>query len=292
MVNKLVFAQRFLLLVAPLITGVLAPLVIGIGASPSQAATLAASKATVELNNFSYNPQAISTLTGTNTFTSVSDTSVTAEADANAIGNFDPNNPPTGFYNFSSSITSSQGSKDFGLAQSQAGVIGYDFILGSGETFSFDFQAILDLVTSVDNPQLESTSADGSIVLELYDSTDPNNLLSLDYLTISGHLATPGNSSSLAINRSADISFDSIGTSIGATEQSNQVSIQGSLSRTFDRETHLTLEEFKTNQASVGVPVPEPSTNLAIPFSLGLICIGKTMTRKVKSGLKLPNNPN
>ncbi len=42
MVNKLVFAQRFLLLVTPLVTSsALAPLVIGIGASSSQAATLA-----------------------------------------------------------------------------------------------------------------------------------------------------------------------------------------------------------------------------------------------------------
>jgi len=281
MVNKLVFAQRFLLLVTPLVTGsVLAPLVIGIGASPSQAATLAASEAIVELNNFNHNPTSVGTLTNTNTVTFASNGSVTAEADANALANFDPNNPPEGFSNVSLSKTSGEGGSYFGLAQNLAGVIGYNFVVGSGETFSFDSQDILDLATSVDNSKFESASADGNTALKLYDSTDPNNLLPLDYLTISGNLATPGNSNSLAVDRSADISFNSSETSVWGTKQSAEVSVQGSLSRTFDRETHLTLEEFKTNQASVGVPVPEPSNDLALPFGFGLVCFGETVRRK------------
>lgn len=281
MVNKLLFAQRFLLLVSSLVTGsVLAPLAINIGALPSQAATLAASEAIVELNNFNHNPTSVATLTDTNTVTSASSGSVIAEADANALANFDPNNPPQGFSNVSLSQTSGQGIGYLGLAQSLAGVIGYNFVIGSGETFSFDFQAILDLVASVDNPNFESASADGDIALRLYDSTDPNNLLPLDYLTISGNLATPGNSNSLAIDRSADISFNSSETTVGGTKQSAEVSVQGSLLRNFDRETHLTLEEFKTNQASVSVPVPEPSHDLAFPFGFGLVCFGEAVRRK------------
>ncbi len=287
MVNKLVFAQRFLLLVAPLITGVLAPLVIGIGASPSQAATLAASKATVELDKFSHNPTSVDTITDTNTFTFASNGLVAAEADANALANLDPNNQLGSFSNFSLSRTSGEGSSYFGLAQSLAGVIGYNFVVGSGETFYFNFQAVLDLATSVDNPKLESVGADGNITLRLYDSTDPNNLLPLDYLTISGNLATPGSSNSLAIDRSADISFISSETSDGGTNQFVGVSVQGSLSHTFDRETHLTLEEFKTNQANVSVPVPEPSNDLALPFGFGLICFGETLRKAFGARLKV-----
>ncbi|MBV9387379.1 MAG: hypothetical protein JOZ78_13230 [Chroococcidiopsidaceae cyanobacterium CP_BM_ER_R8_30] len=279
--NKLVFAQRFLLLITSLITGsASAPFIICIGALPSQAATLAASDAMVELNNFNHSPTSVDALTDTNTFTFASNGSVTAEADANALAQFDPNNPPEGFSNVSLSHTSGEGSSYRGLAESLAGVIGYNFIIGSGETFSFDFQDSLDLASSVDNPKLESASADGNIALKLYDSTDPNNLLPLDYLTISGNLATPGNGNSLNIDRSANISFNSSETSIGGTKQSAEVSVQGSLSRNFDRETHLTLEEFKTNQASVSASVPEPSQDLALLFGFGLVCFGETVRRK------------
>lgn len=53
-----------------------------------------------------------------------------------------------------------------------AEVIGYNFLIGDGETFSFDFQGFLDLETSIDELQTESASAAGTLSLELYDSTN------------------------------------------------------------------------------------------------------------------------
>lgn len=57
--------------------------------------------------------------------------------------------------------------------------MGYNFRINSGETFSFNFNAGLNLATSVDNPQFETANATGNISLKLYDS-DQDNWIYLD----------------------------------------------------------------------------------------------------------------
>ena len=102
-------AKRSLLLVTSWVTSAIATLIAGITASPSLAATLASSEARVETNNFSYTPQEVRVLAGTEATALASDDpvfaqasvnsvaiasaskgSVVAQADANAVAPFDP----------------------------------------------------------------------------------------------------------------------------------------------------------------------------------------------------------
>ena len=273
MVLKLRLANHLLWFVTPLVTSVLA-------ISPTLAATLASSTARFTIDNLSHNPQKVSTLTDTNTFTiAPSSGSVTAKADANAMATFDPNNPPTRFSNYSWSETSGQGSDYFGLAQSQAGVIAYDFLVGKNETFSFNFNSFLGLETSIDT-QFETASAAGNLSFQLYDSSSGNLL---DNLTIDGNLTTPGRDDFLDIENSKHISFKPSETfvekSFGGTQEVAKASVSGQFSRMFDNLTNLTLVEVKTNQASV--QVPEPGDFLEDLLFLCLIGVGVAVKNKV-----------
>lgn len=269
MVNQLGFAKRFLSLVTPIVTSsALAPLVLNIAALPGMAATLSFSGANVNIDNFSQKPLSIETFTDTNTVAIATNGQVTAEADAFA----DFNQSPPFASNLSFSEVNGDGSDYFGFAKSEAAVIGYNFLVEGGKTFSFDFEAVLGLETSIDAPQSEVASAAGELSLELYDSTNPDNLILLDSFTLSGALTTPGsddfltlnydNSDYISLNRSGS-SFD---TSFGGTEEFANAEVQGSFSRTFDSFTSLTLVEAKSNQASAAVP--EPASTVALLFCL------------------------
>ena len=292
MVKKLGLAKRFLLLVTPILTGsALAQLALGIAASPSLAATIAFSKATEEIDNFSHNPLDVSTLTDTYTNTIATSGQVIAEADAEADFLTNPSKPPYA-YSSSFSTANGEGSNYSGVAQSLAEVIGYNFLVGNGETFSLDFKAILDLETSIDNPASEGASADGNLSLQLYDSTNRDNWIYLDSFTLSGNLTTLGDGDSLDYYKSASITFNPSGSSFdnsfGGTQEFADASVQGSFSRTFDSSTYLTLVEVKTNQATV--QVPEPSSTLGLLF-FGLIGVGYRVRRKhLERSQNLPIN--
>ncbi len=265
----------------PFVTSLATSLVVA--TSPSLAATLASSQATVNLNNFSHAPLDIFTLTNTNASTISSNGSV--KADANAQANFiaDPLGA-TQADNFSMSKTSGSGESYFGLAQSFAGIIGYNFIVGENERFSFDFQAALNLETSIDQARFERARADGKISLELYNTTDPLNWVPLDFLTLSSNLATAGNGDFLTPQKSTSITFNpnetSFETSFGGSNEYAKASVLGSYSRTFDSLTSLTLIETKMNQASVKVPVPESSNQISL-LLFGLFCLGYGVKQKV-----------
>lgn len=268
--QNLNFARGFLLLFTPIV-----PLTLGLSTSPSLAATLASSEATVKISNFSSNPLDVLTLADTDTNTFASNGSVTADADA--VATFIQN--PSSAANSSFSITNGDGNDYFGSAKSQAAVIGYNFFVNSGETFSFDFVADLNLKSSIDNPQFEAANAVGSIVLELYDTTNQDNWIVLDSFTILGSLASSGNNDYLSYDASNNITLSnssSSDTSFGGNQETAEVSTEGSFSRTFENLTNLTLVEVKTNEASVSVP--EPSTILGLV--LGIIGIGYRITNK------------
>lgn len=268
--QNLNFSRGFMLLITPI-----TPLVLSVTSSPSLAATLASSEATVNISNFSTNPSDILTLADTDTDTFASNGSVTADADA--VATFIQN--PSSAANSSFSITNGDGSEYFGFAKSQAAVIGYNFLVNSGETFSFDFVTDLNLKTSIDNPQFESANATGNIVLKLYDTTNGDNWIDLDSFTIVANLATSGNNDYLYYDASDSITLsksDYSDTSFGGNQETAEVSTEGSFSRTFENLTNLTLVEVKTNEASVSVP--EPSTILGLV--LGMIGIGYRITNK------------
>ena len=136
------FTNSFLLLITPI-----APLV-GLTTSPLLAATLGSSEARVEIGNFSHDPSEVLILAETYAETFASNGGVTAEA-VNDL--FVVDSP---FYadNSSFSRTNGNGSEYSGIAQSTAAVVGYNFRVNSGETFSFNFNAGLNLATSIDNP--------------------------------------------------------------------------------------------------------------------------------------------
>lgn len=263
--------KRILLLATPVMASSM------VGVSPSQAATFGSSQATFNLENFNRNPLGIRTITDTVTNAISTDGQVNANANANANFEVDPNPALTFASNSSTSNAQGQGRSYVGEGQSFAAVIGYDFLLQSGETFSFDFNGLLDLKTSIDNPTAENATANGLLKFELYDS-ESNSLL--DSFTIVGNLATPGNDDALELKQSSSITLDpgqtSYNTSFGSTQEIAQADVKGKYSRTFDKSTSLTLVETKMNQ--VRVQVPEPSTVLSLLFGCGIVA----MTRKRK----------
>ncbi len=236
--------QRLFLCIAPLVTGSV------FIALPGFATTTATSGAIVNIDNFSHNPSDVTTLTDTNTLTIATDGNVSANANAEASFLVAPSTPLTQAYNTSFSTVNGDGNNYFGQADSFAGLIGYDFTIGAGETFSFNFNTFLGLETSVDNPSFESTSAAGNISFVLFDSSDLNN--PIDFFTLNGNLASQGGNDYINSQNSASINLISNDTksSFGGMQESAVASIQGLFSRTFYSLTHLTLIEGKVNQVS------------------------------------------
>lgn len=237
-------AQRLFLCVTPLVTGSV------FVSLPSLAATLSTSEATVILNNFSHNPESVAAVADTYAYTQITNS---GEVATNAYGEAafipDTSASQTFAYNLSSSSVKGEGNSYLGQAQSTAGVLGYNFIIGAGETFSFNFNAALALDTSIDDPSRESADAVGNIAFMLYNSTDLNN--PLDFFTLSGKLTSQGNDDFLSADHSTSVSFEENNAiSSQGTEESAFASIQGWFSRTFSTLTHLTLVEFKTNEAN------------------------------------------
>lgn len=263
------FAKGFLLLMTP----IAAPLALGLFNSPSLAATLGNSEAIVQIGNFSHDPSEVLILAETYANTVASNSLVTAEAVNDLIV------VDTPFYtdNSSSSTTNGDGSQYFGLAESRAAIVGYNFLVNSGETFSFDFNAALNLATSIDNPEFEAAKATSDISLKLYETSNQDNWICLDWFTLSGNLATMGNNDFLNYKNSngftLNLSETDLGTSFRKQQERAQASTGGIFSRTFDVLTNLTLVEVKTSRAEVNaqegsVSVPEPSSILGL-----LLCI-------------------
>ena len=272
------FAKGLLLLIVPI-----APLANAIFNSPSLAATLGNSEATVKINDFSHDPSDVLILAQTYSNAVASNGSVVAEADnALTVGN-----DPFFAKNTSFSRTNGDGSEYSGLAQSTAAIIGYNFLIDKGETFSFNFKAALNLETSIDNPQFESANATGNISFKLYETSNLDNWMLLDSFTLSGNLATMSNNDYLNYENSNSFTLNpsktALETSFGEQQETAQASTQGIFSRTFDVLSNLTLVEAKTNQAEVNanrgsVSVPEPSNILGL-----LLCVttmGYRITRK------------
>ncbi|MGB7443747.1 MAG: hypothetical protein WA919_22005 [Coleofasciculaceae cyanobacterium] len=249
MKTKLESTKSLFLLIAPLVAGSL------LGASPALAATLASSKAEVNLNNFSQAPNAVETFTDTVVVAIAGNNSqVGTDADAQATFEF-PSPETTQAENISSSEAEGEGTNYLGIAQSIAGVIGYDFLIEEGETFNFDFDALLVLETSVDNTQFENASASGLVDLKLYDTTDYANWIAIDSFILAGNLTTPGKGDFITPEFSESITVDTeIKTSFVENQEYAEAQVSGSYSRYFDSLTYLTLVESKVNQAVVKTP--------------------------------------
>lgn len=248
-------AKSYLLLITPVAS------LVGI-AAPSLAATLGSSDATVNINNFSHNIIDVLAFSDTADDTLVNNGVVNTEFQAEAIFR---TNPPS-VNNSSFSRVDGTGSDYSSTVQTTATSVGYNFVVDKGD-FSFDYDAGLNLSTSRDNPN-EYANASGTITLSLYDTTNQNNWIKLDSLNISGNLTTGASDSISSSNSGSSFNpnITSINSNFGGDRETANASSQGSLSRTFENLTSLTLIADQTNDVSVSVP--EPSSFLGI-----LLCL-------------------
>jgi hypothetical protein len=261
------FSQALAQSVSVIVTSV--GMICGVATVPTFAATLATSESQVNLDNFSHTPLQIETLTDTETVAVASDGQVAVDAIADATFLPNPSDQMTQAHNISLSTARGEGDRYLGVAESLAAVIGYNFKVEAGETFSFDFNAVLGLETSIDHSQFEQANAEADILLTLYESKSSFDLADmqvLDFLSLSGELTTSKGKDFLNHNHSSSITY-APGTFVDTSFTDNQdvaiASVQGNFSRTFDSLTYLTLVEIKTNQANVKT-TPEYSSLFAL----------------------------
>lgn len=258
-----------------------------LAAAPSLAATFALSKGSFDLRNFSTDPLEVVTLAEANTLTISTGGDVIAEANAESSFTPDSLDRLKQASNKSSSIAEGDGSNYRGVAESFAGLIGYNFFVDAGETFSFHFNGFLDLITLIDNPPAESASASGTVALELYHSDDLST--PIDFFTLSGNLETLGDDDFLESANSDNVFvYNDFTTLFGGTEEFALADVQGYYERTFETATYLTLVEAKTNKATV--KAPESSNLLGLLF-FGLLSIGyRVKTKKFTDNSKILKN--
>lgn len=266
-----VFAKRLLLFIAPLVLR-------SVAASPVQAATLAFSEGLFQLCDFSQSPYSTETFAGASTFTfSQTGSSAAAFAQEEAIFFREP----TWTLDLSSNLAFGESKDHLGVAETESKLIG-NFIIGSGQLFSFDFAAYLNLGTSIDFPEQEYAGADVNLFFGVFDTTDKPTLL--DFFAFSGTITTPEERDSMDFIKSDNIALNQneVGANFGGNQEAIQAYIEGSFSRYFDSPTHVSLIQTKTNKAVV--KVPEPSSALAL-LSFGLICLRfKARNKPVQTG--------
>ncbi|MEG4119263.1 PEP-CTERM sorting domain-containing protein [Microcoleus sp. N9_B4] len=246
------------LLATPLVTS------LSVGIAPSSAATIASSAAAVTIDNFSHTPTDTGTSTNTNTQAITNSGAVISQANAEAF--FISNCHELLAANLSQSEVIGSGNNYSGLAQSQAAVIG-EFFIDAEETFSFNFQTFLALLTSVDNPQSERARANGSISF-LVINTVTNILLDSFQFAIGLDSSSGFYANALVSNsfKPTQINFNFLADGSAAT---SLLYTSGVYSRTFNSATNLTVVEVKNNIAEAEA-VPEPSTVLGTALFLGL----------------------
>ena len=257
------------LFATPLVTG------LSVGIAPSSAAIIAGSAAEVAIYNFSDRPTETGTSTNTYAQTIANKGSVISAANANAF--FLSNCQQLLAANLSESTVKGDGSKYSGLAQSQAAILG-DFDLDPKETFSFTFQTVLHLFTSVDNRQSERASARVNISFLLIDTV--SNIL-LDSFEMGGSLHSfKRGDLSLSYSDSFNptrINFDFLAQ---GNAKESVVYTSGEYSRTFDSATKLRLVEVNNNIAEAEA-VPEASTILGSAIFLCFMVKGKKLQNKL-----------
>ena len=240
------FAQRLVLCAAPLVTGSV------LVALPGLSATLANSGSAANFSNFSHNPESVAASADTNAYSEIINSGALV-TQAEAVAAFIPDSSPSLTQALGASLSTTQGDGDnyLGEAQSLAQFVGYNFTVGAGETFSFDFGGLLGLQTSVDYDS-ELANAFGTVAFQLYDTTDTNTPVLLDFFTISGNLDSTSNNDYVDAFQSSNVTLnqnDAL-TSFGGKQEAAQSSFMGKLSRFFERAASIALVGFNSNNAS------------------------------------------
>jgi uncharacterized repeat protein (TIGR01451 family) len=154
-----------------------------------------------------------------------------------------------------SNQTTASGLKALGVAQSESSVIG-EFEIKAGETFSFDFDGQLNLLTNVGDPIFGDASAGSEIFLGLFDAEQDPESAPLDFLAIAGQVVNSESEPDddfLDIQASDAVTLDpdqsDISTDFDGAEQSAQATVSGSFQKTFEADTKITLVETKIGGA-------------------------------------------
>ncbi|MEB3282066.1 MAG: hypothetical protein VKK42_24415 [Lyngbya sp.] len=225
--------------------------------SPSEAATFASSSAQVSINNFSQAPARVATLTDGKI------SIFSTDGSANAIAEFDAFFSLTNPFAFNSSFAEAEGDgiEYRAKAYSEAAVIGYDFFIPAGSTFSFDFVSSLELETSIERPPGENAIAEVDISFWVYEEATDNLL---DSFIVSGRLEAVDSDDFLVVDASHNFNFslDDSEQKFGGNQEFITGEYVGNFSRYFSEDTSLRLMEVKTNY--VLVKAPEPSSFVAL----------------------------
>ncbi len=260
--------QNFFLIAAP----ILASSVLSI--SPSKAATFGLSNSEVRFTNFSQIPLRVDTFADFDTSTVSKGGEVGATANAEA--EFDFLTIPPFATNSNLSFAFGENQDYLGLAESESEIRG-EFDIKADTNFSFDFLALLNLETSIDNPPTENARASGDISFLLFDI---ENETVLDSFSLIGNLVTEGDNDFVALQKSDSINVAQkiAQPNFGGKEESLIAFVEGSVNRYFTDDTNLALIEVKRNR--VKVTAPEPSINLALLVSSGVITLAWKRRRK------------
>lgn len=235
---------------------------------PSQAASIAFSQISTELNNFSHAPDTTQTFTDTTTL-AIALTNSSSSSLAQAEANFFVE--PTLTISEILSSATGEGSDYFSSAQSKAQIIG-DFTIDASEIFSFDFQAAVNALTLTDNlSSIESASASGNLSFLLVDTLNPSLVYDSLLLAFSLNLPISNNSLSLQTSDNFSVENSTLSSNSDPTRNITSALLQGSFSHQFENSTNITLIQDKNNQGSVAVP--EPEALLGSLFFVGLIGI-------------------
>ncbi len=260
-------AQRLVCFLAPILA---APV---IATAPAMAYSLAFSETAFQFENFSHSAYSVGTATNADTLALVTGPASSVAATAAAVAYFFPDSAG----GLSSSAASGQGSSYFGVAHSLAQVVG-SVLVGSGESFGFNFRAGFTLGSSVSSTQLGMANAAGRIAFWLFGSTDGGPASLLDSFSAFGQVAAGGNNF-LGWQSSGNISYTGSANMYGTgTESFAAANFQGSYQRNFDSQTQLTLVKVQENEA--GVAVPEPAVPLPLSVFILFSLIGWKMRRK------------
>lgn len=254
---NLKLAQRLFLCATPLVTGSL------FFALPSLAATLSSSEASISFSNFSLNPLSannIETFKSPNTPVLSNNGQVTTQARADANFSLNSSNP-SGTSAFANSFSRVKGNGNgyTNSVESSARTQAYSFNVGEGQTFSFNFNGLLNLTNSIDSAS-ESANAAGTVVFQLYETNDSGQPLTLlDSFIVDGRISSLDNSDYLDFNviPSLNVSLNPNTTntsSFGGNKESANSSFSGRFSRFFDRATSLLLRGFTTDSAGASCP--------------------------------------
>lgn len=243
--------------------------------SPSRAATLSLSQGELLLTGFSQSPSGTFTSNNANTTSNSNGGSLVTRVNARA---FLSEIEREGF-NTSLSFATGENRNYTGNAKSDTIFRGI-FNIESNTFFSFDFVGNLNLITSIDKPRAENTTASGEVFFALLDVAE-NNIL--EFFQLRGNLTTFANENFVDFETSDNVPNDSL---IGeANFDGNQkfilASFQGSVQRFFPQQTTVAIIGFNRNQVTVAVP--EPTATFAFVCSGVIGVISKRKQQKINS---------